>query len=70
MRKLRPMIIILFAVLALAACKRTPVQDGVAVDDASMGADGGGVSASGLGADGPASAAVPRSRPGSASPSG
>ena len=49
MRKLRPMIIILFAVLALAACKRTPVQDGVAVDDASMGADGGGVSASGIG---------------------
>jgi peptidoglycan-associated lipoprotein len=50
MRNLKPLIIILAAALALAACKRTPVQDGVAVDDASMGADGG-VSASGLGAD-------------------
>jgi peptidoglycan-associated lipoprotein len=51
MRKLNTTIIVLVAALALAACKRTPVQDGVAVDDASMG-QGGSVSSSGLGADG------------------
>lgn len=50
MRKVNTIVILLAAALALAACKRTPVQDGVAVDDASMGADG--ASASGLGADG------------------
>lgn len=53
MRKLNTIIILLAAALALAACKRTPVQDGVAVDDAGMGADGSGsASSSGLGADG------------------
>ena len=52
MRKLNTMVILLAAVLALTACKRTPVQDGVAVDDAGFGA--GGASASGLGADGSA----------------
>ncbi len=50
MRKLNTIIILLAAALALAACKRTPVQDGVAVDDAGM-ANGGGASTSGLGAD-------------------
>ncbi len=50
MRKVNTIVILLAAALALAACKRTPVQDGVAVDDASMGADG--ASSSGLGADG------------------
>jgi len=50
MRKVNTIVILLAAALALAACKRTPVQDGVAVDDAGMGADG--ASASGLGADG------------------
>ena len=55
MRKTNTIIILLAAALALAACKRTPVQDGVAVDDGSFssgsGADGG-ASASGLGGDG------------------
>ncbi|GJL83472.1 MAG: hypothetical protein DHS20C01_31060 [marine bacterium B5-7] len=54
MRKFNIIIILLAASLALAACKRTPVQDGVAVDDAgtSIGAGADGANASGLGADG------------------
>lgn len=53
MRKLNTMVILVAAALALAACKRTPVQDGIGVDDA--GFDGSGAaSASGLGADGSA----------------
>jgi peptidoglycan-associated lipoprotein len=52
MRKINTIIIVLAAALALAACKRTPVQDGIDVDDAGMGADGMGASTSGLGADG------------------
>ena len=53
MRKPSKYIVLLAAALALAACKRTPVQDGVAVDDASVNGQGlDGASATGLGADG------------------
>ncbi len=55
MRKPSKFIVLLAAALALAACKRTPVQDGVAVDDASMNGQGlDGANATGLGADGSA----------------
>ncbi len=48
MRKLNSIIILVALSLALGACKRTPVQDGVAVDDASLNGDGS-ASSQGLG---------------------
>ena len=54
MKNLTSIFVMIALGLTLSACNRTPVQDGVAVDDANMSDGSGGASATGLGADGSA----------------
>lgn len=54
MKNLTSIFVMIALGLTLSACNRTPVQDGVAVDDANMSDGSSGASATGLGADGSA----------------